>query len=161
MTFIYLASASPRRQALLTESGQPFQLLVIAVDEQTRADELPRHYVERMAREKALAGVRVAENPAPVLGADTIVVLDQQILQKPASAAEAKVMLQALSGRCHQVMTAIAFADQEHLLSRVVVTEVCFRPLQPGEIERYIATGEPLDKAGAYGIQGEGGRFVR
>ncbi|WP_413721545.1 Maf family protein [Sodalis sp. RH23] len=161
MTAIYLASGSPRRRELLTLLDVPFDVLCAPVAELRRAGEKAPEYVRRLALEKALAGVAIAPEPRPVLGADTIVVLDGRILEKPRDGAHAAEMLTALSGQCHQVMTAIAFADAGHQLCLSVVTEVTFRLLSPQEIHRYIASGEPMDKAGAYGIQGLGGVFVR
>ncbi len=161
MTGIYLASGSPRRRELLTLLDVPFEVITAPIVEQRRPDEPAMDYVSRLALEKALAGVAVASEPRPVLGADTIVVLNGEILEKPRDAADAARMLAALSGQCHQVMTAIAFADSQHHLCRSVVTEVFFRRLSHREIHRYIASGEPMDKAGAYGIQGLGGVFVR
>jgi len=161
MTGIYLASGSPRRRELLTLLDVPFDVLHAPIIEQHQPGETAKEYVSRLAREKALAGVAIAPLPLPVLGADTIVVLDDEILEKPRDAAHAARMLAALSGQRHQVMTAIAFADRRHHLCHCVVTEVIFRRLSPRDIHRYIASGEPMDKAGAYGIQGLGGVFVR
>lgn len=161
MTAIYLASGSPRRRELLALLGVPFEVLAAPVAELRRTDEPATEYVRRLALEKAQAGVAAAPEPRPVLGADTIVVLDGRILEKPRDGSHAAEMLTALSGQRHQVMTAVAFADGNHQLCRSVVTEVTFRRLSPQEIDRYIATGEPMDKAGAYGIQGLGGVFVR
>ncbi|MEA9390315.1 Maf family protein [Acerihabitans sp. TG2] len=161
MTAIYLASGSPRRRELLTLLDVPFDVLIAPIVEQRLPDEAAMDYVCRLAREKALAGVAIAPLALPVLGADTIVVLKGKILEKPRDAADAAEMLAALSGQCHQVMTAIAVADSQHQLCRSVVTEVTFRQLSKQEIHRYIASGEPMDKAGAYGIQGLGGVFVR
>lgn len=161
MTALYLASASPRRRELLALLGIPFQTLRVDVAEQRAADETAEAYVRRLARDKALAGVAAAEQDLPVLGADTIVVLDGAVLEKPRDAADAARMLAALSGRRHQVMTSVTLADRHDALSLLVTTEVTFRTLAPQEIGRYVAGGEPMDKAGAYGIQGEGGCFVR
>lgn len=161
MGFLYLASASPRRKELLALLDIPFQILSVDVTEQRRRDEEAPDYVCRLAREKALAGVSVAAEDYPVLGADTIVVLHEQVLEKPRDAQEASLMLKSLSGRLHQVMTAIAIADKESALVEMVVTDVQFRHLTEQDIQSYIATGEPMDKAGAYGIQGKGGAFVK
>lgn len=161
MTAIYLASGSPRRRELLAMLDVSFDVLTAPVEERKRAGESAPDYVRRLALEKALAGVAVAPEPRPVLGADTIVVLDGRILEKPRDAAHAARMLTALSGQRHQVMTAIAFADSGHKLCQSVMTEVTFRQMSEQEIHRYIASGEPMDKAGAYGIQGLGGVFVR
>ena len=162
MTAIYLASGSPRRKELLTLLGVPFELLHAPVTEQRMPGEPPQDYVQRLAVEKARAGVAVAPRARPVLGADTIVVLGEDILEKPRDGDDAARMLRALSGQRHRVMTAIALADNAgRQLCRKVVTEVEFRALSEQDIHRYIASGEPMDKAGAYGIQGLGGAFVR
>lgn len=161
MTELYLASGSPRRRELLTVLELAFERLVTDVAEQKRPDEAPADYVVRLACDKALAGVAVAPQDLPVLGADTIVVLDGQVLEKPRDEAHAAQMLTALSGRQHQVMTAIALADRQTHRSTLVVTDVTFRSLSADDIQHYILSGEPMDKAGAYGIQGKGGCFVR
>jgi septum formation protein len=161
MTELYLASGSPRRRELLTVLELAFERLVTDVAEQKQPDEAPADYVVRLACDKALAGVAVAPQDLPVLGADTIVVLDGQVLEKPRDEAHAAQMLTALSGRQHQVMTAIALADRQTHRSTLVVTDVTFRSLSADDIQHYILSGEPMDKAGAYGIQGKGGCFVR
>ena len=161
MTTLYLASGSPRRQELLTQLGVSFVQLVPGIEEQRRPQEGAEHYVSRLAREKAQAGVALAPLDLPVLGADTIVVLNGEVLEKPRDAAHAAEMLSRLSGQAHQVMTAVALADKQQTLDCLVVTEVTFRPLSAQDIAAYVASGEPLDKAGAYGIQGLGGCFVR
>lgn len=158
---IYLASASPRRRELLTLLGVPFEILLTQTVEERLDGETVQEHVCRLAQAKAQAGVILAQQDWPVLGADTIVVLDGQVLGKPHDEQQAMRMLTALSGRQHQVMTAIAMADRHHMLCQRVVTDVTFRTLSPEEIREYIATGEPMDKAGAYGIQGKGGCFVR
>lgn len=158
---IVLASASPRRAELLDQLGVPFTAAPVAIDETPRPDELPAHYVERLAREKAAAGLaRAANGDSLVIGSDTTVVCDDRILAKPADADEAAAMLAALSGRSHRVMTAVALAGEHGCYARLVTTEVRFRELSEAEIRAYCATGEPLDKAGGYGIQGRGGVFV-
>ncbi|MFP1830094.1 Maf family protein [Lonsdalea quercina] len=161
MTALYLASSSPRRKTLLEMLEIPFVTLTADVEEQRRPGETPEHYVSRLAQDKAAAGVAVAPQALPVLGADTIVVLEGDVLEKPRDEAHAAEMLRTLSGRRHQVMTAIALADKEKTLSQRVVTEVVFRRLSEQDIVSYIASGEPMDKAGAYGIQGKGGCFVK
>ncbi|GKW08320.1 MULTISPECIES: Maf family protein [Pectobacterium] len=161
MTQLYLASASPRRRELLTQLDIPFSVLNVAVEEQRLPEEAAEVYVRRLAHEKAAAGVAAAPSDLPVLGADTIVVLNGQVLEKPQDEAHAAEMLSQLSGKSHQVMTAVALADKDDVLSCLVITDVVFRPLSQQDIERYIASGEPMDKAGAYGIQGKGGCFVR
>lgn len=158
---LFLASASPRRRELLTQIGVPFSLLSVSIDETPGTAEAPDAYVQRLAREKALAGLaQVDRDPACVLGADTTVVLDQQILGKPADKADALAMLQALSGREHQVMTAIALANGAGCEVRLVCSRVRFRAIGVDEAERYWASGEPQDKAGGYAIQGWGAVFV-
>ncbi len=165
MLFLYLASRSPRRRELLTQAGIPFRLLDIDVDESVQAGETASAYVERLARSKAEAGVLAlrsghSDPSAPVLAADTTVVLDGQILGKPADADEAVAMLMRLSGKEHLVLTGIALFSAERKLSQVVTTKVRFANFSQQQIKRYVATGEPMDKAGAYGIQGYGGVLV-
>ena len=157
---LYLASASPRRHELLTQLGYPFAILTIHVPEQQAAGEEAAAYVERLAGDKARAGWQACGGSLPVLGADTIVVLDGRVLEKPRDQADAEQMLAALSGRSHQVMTAVALATPERCDVRLVTTNVAFRKLDEAEIEAYWRTGEPCDKAGAYAIQGIAGKFV-
>ncbi|MTH45634.1 Maf family protein [Intestinirhabdus alba] len=161
MTSLYLASGSPRRQELLTQLGVDFERIVTGIEERRGEGESARRYVCRLAREKALAGVAQASRDLPVLGADTIVTLNGGVLEKPRDATHAAYMLRQLSGKTHQVLTAIALADRRRVLERLVATDVTFRALSERDIADYIASGEPMDKAGAYGIQGLGGRFVR
>lgn len=161
MTSLYLASGSPRRRELLALLDVPFEVLKTEVEEQRRPEESAQQYVQRLAQDKARAGVSVAPQDLPVLGADTIVVLNGQVLEKPRDKAHAQQILSALSGQQHQVITAVSLADRKNMLSAMVVTDVTFRVLSQLEISDYIATGEPMDKAGAYGIQGKGGCFVR
>ena len=161
MVSLYLASGSPRRQELLTQLGISFEKVVPGIEELRRPHESAQQYVGRLAREKAQAGVALTAHDLPVLGADTIVILNGEVLEKPRDAAHAAVMLRMLSGNTHQVMTAVALADSQHTLDCLVVTEVTFRTLSDEDITHYVASGEPLDKAGAYGIQGLGGCFVR
>lgn len=165
MNPLYLASGSPRRRELLTQVGVPFTAISADIDETPLTDEAPLDYVERLARSKALAGreqllAREPGAPACVLGADTAVVLDGQILGKPQSEADALSMLQRLSGREHEVLTAIAVLDGQRLESRVVRSRVRFRSISDQEAAAYWASGEPRDKAGGYGIQGLGAVFV-
>ncbi|BBQ82008.1 MULTISPECIES: Maf family protein [Enterobacteriaceae] len=161
MVSLYLASGSPRRQELLTQLGISFEKVVPGIEEVRRPHEEAQHYVARLAREKAQAGVALVCEDRPVLGADTIVILNGEVLEKPRDEAHAAAMLRMLSGNTHQVMTAVALADRQHTLDCLVVTEVTFRTLSDDDIAAYVASGEPLDKAGAYGIQGLGGCFVR
>jgi len=161
---IYLASRSPRRQELLGQIGVKFEAMAIDVDESVLDGESPRAYVERVARAKAEAGWRRIERDnlprAPVLGADTTVALDGRILGKPADDREAAAMLATLSGRLHEVLTALALRFGSRLERGVSISEVRFKTLTKEEIARYVATGEWQDKAGAYGIQGHAARFV-
>ena len=158
---IILASASPRRAELLKQLGLRFSVCPVNIDEAVVAGELPGHYVERLAREKAAAGLGLATDPdSLVIGSDTSVVLDDSILGKPGNMEEAVAMLTALSGRSHRVMTAVALAGVQGCFARLVNTEVRFRSLRREEVLAYCRTGEPMDKAGAYGIQGKGGVFV-
>lgn len=161
MGFIYLGSSSPRRYELLTLMDIPFQQLFFEVVEQRRQGESPLEYVCRLASTKAQAGVVRAPQDYPVLGADTIVVLAKEVLEKPQNAKQATEMLQALSGQTHRVMTAIALADRQYQLSSYVITSVTFRSLQAYEIEKYVACNESMDKAGGYAIQGKGGCFIK
>ena len=161
---IYLASRSPRRRELLAQIGVKFEAMEIDVDESVTDGESPRAYVERLARAKAETGWRRVERDnlarAPVLGADTTVAIDGRILAKPADDREAAAMLAALSGRQHEVLTAVAVKYDSRLESAVSISEVRFKTLSKEEIARYVATGECEDKAGAYGIQGHAARFV-
>lgn len=161
MTTLYLASGSSRRQELLTLLGVSFERLVPGIEEQRQPHESAEQYVCRLAREKAQAGVVMAAEDLPVLGADTIVIFNGEVLEKPRDTEHAAQMLRLLSGNQHQVMTAVAIADASQVLEALVVTDVTFRRLSEQDIADYIASGEPMDKAGAYGIQGLGGCFVK
>jgi len=160
MTTLYLASGSPRRAELLTQLGYTFEIVKPNIPEQQQVGEAPQHYVARLAREKAQAGLALAQSQAVVLGSDTLLQLDEQVLEKPLDQNHFEQMFTQLSGRTHQVLTAVAVTDGEQTRELVVCTEVTFKTLQQPEILRYWATGEPQDKAGGYGIQGIGGRFV-
>ncbi|HZC46776.1 MAG TPA: Maf family protein [Candidatus Acidoferrum sp.] len=157
---VILASASPRRHQLLGAAGIEFEAIESRVPEQHVTGEPPRDYALRMARDKA--GAVSSKFPdAIVIGADTIVVCENQILEKPTDAADARRMLSMLSGRTHTVVTAFALARAGKILeSSPVESRVTFRKLTDAEIEDYVATDEPFDKAGAYGIQGVGGGFI-
>lgn len=161
MVTLYLASGSPRRRELLTQLGLQFERVATNVEERRQPGEAADVYVRRLAAEKAQAGVAVAPRDLPVLGADTIVILNGEVLEKPRDEAHAAEMLTKLSGQTHQVMTAVALADRQRQLDCLVTTDVTFRSLSAADIAAYIASGEPMDKAGAYGIQGAGGNFVR
>ncbi|WP_278938178.1 Maf family protein [Pseudomonas helleri] len=165
MTPLFLASGSPRRRELLTQIGVPFQVVSASIDETPLPDECPAAYVERLARAKARAGrehllVLSVSAPFCVLGADTAVVLDDQILGKPVDEADALSMLMALSGREHEVLTAIAILAAERCETRVVRSRVSFRTISQQEAGQYWASGEPQDKAGGYAIQGLAAVFV-
>ena len=154
---VILASASPRRRELLTLIGVPHEVRPADIDETHRAGESPAAYAERLAREKACA----IDAPAAVtIGSDTIVVVDGDILGKPRDRAHALEMLRRLSGRSHVVMTAVAVRWKGRIASGVEEVGVTFRTLTERDIERYVDTGEPMDKAGAYGIQGYGATIV-
>lgn len=161
MTMLYLASSSPRRRELLALLDIEFSIITPAIDEIWQQGETPEQYVVRLAEEKSQEGVRQAPCDYPVLGSDTIVVHEGKILEKPRDKLHAAQMLRALSGSTHQVITAIAVSNKNHTLSQLVITQVTFREMTDKEISAYIETGEPMDKAGAYGIQGKGGRFVQ
>lgn len=169
---IYLASRSPRRRELLKQIGIDFEMLLlrsdprrtIDVDETPQPGETADAYVQRMARTKAQVGVRVLAmrrlREKPILAADTTVVLGEEIIGKPEGREHAAEILAALSGREHRVISVVALAYRERIEERVSVSTVAFRSLSAAEIRRYVDTGEPLDKAGAYGIQGRAGMFV-
>lgn len=156
---IILASASPRRRALLTAAGIDHVVEAANVDETLRLGELPSAYAERLARDKAEA-VGLRHPGATVLGADTVVVVDSQVLGKPVDAEDARRMLAQLSGREHVVLTAVAVACGGALQSSVAETSVRMRAMSAAEIAEYVETGEPMDKAGAYAIQGGAAGFI-
>lgn len=160
MTHLILASASPRRAELLKQIGLAFTTQPADVDETPEPAETAEAYVERLAREKALA-LAAGHPDALVLGSDTSVVLGGEILGKPLNRTDACVTLARLSGEVHQVMTSVALAHHGQCRSCLVVTDVAFRQLGGDEINAYVDSGEPMDKAGSYGIQGLGGIFVR
>ncbi len=170
---IYLASKSPRRRDLLRQIGVGFDVLTFRsgergedadVDETPIPGEAVERYVERLALAKAQAGVRRVlwrkMLAHPVLAADTTLELDGEIIGKPRDTADAHAILARLSGRQHRVLTAVAMSDGERTRSRLSVSEVRFRTLSEHDIRRYVATGEPMDKAGAYGIQGHAAIFI-
>ena len=160
MPDLVLASASPRRLELLQQIGVHCRVRPVDIPEVPGAAELPARFVERLSREKACAGLAVADEGTVVIGADTVVVCDGQILGKPVDREDALAMLQRLSGCEHQVMTAVTVANRERMLTEVVTTDVRFKTLTPAQCEQYWLSGEPRDKAGAYGIQGLGAVFV-
>lgn len=157
---VILASQSPRRRQLLDLVGIKHEVRPADIDESIVLGELPEQYAERLAREKAGAAA-LASPDALVIGADTIVVIDDVILGKPRDVNDAERMLAMLSGRSHTVMTAVAVSHQARIASAVEIVDVTFVPLDERQIRDYVATGEPMDKAGAYGIQGYGATIVR
>lgn len=170
---IYLASRSPRRRELLAQIGVRFDLLLFRAegradpetDETPLAGEQADDYVVRVARAKADHGARLVADRHllrhPVLSADTTLDLDGRIIGKPESSGDARDILRALSGKTHRVLTAVAVNDGDRMEHSLSISEVDFRPLDEGEIERYVVSGEPMDKAGAYGIQGHAAIFIR
>ena len=157
---VVLASSSPRRHQLLELIGLAHDVRAADVDETHIAGEQPDSYAERLARAKA-ERISADDGEAVVIGADTIVVVDGEVLGKPRDANDAARMLVMLSGRAHEVMTAIAVSHEGHTASAVERVSVTFRDMSEEEIASYISTGEPMDKAGAYGIQGYGATIVR
>ena len=169
---IYLASRSPRRRELLTQIGVRFDLMLFRlppredaeVSEAWLPDETPEAYVQRVARAKAVFGAGLVSRRTmvarPVLAADTTLDLDGEIIGKPRDEADAAAILARLAGRSHRVLTAIAMARGERVEHRLSISEVRFRQLTTGEIRHYVSSGEPMDKAGAYGIQGRAAVFI-
>ena len=157
---IILGSQSPRRRELLEKLDLPFSILTADIDETVRPELTPAQAVADISARKAAAILRQASEDDLVITADTIVVLDGQIMGKPHSPEEAEQMLSSLSGRTHQVYTAVTLHSHARQKTEVACTQVTFRPLDPTEIRAYIASGEPMDKAGAYGIQGRGAVLV-
>lgn len=157
---IYLASQSPRRAELLTQIGIRFEIISVNVPELLMAGESPIEFVQRLALAKARAGWQSSNMSLPVLGADTIVVLDDEIMGKPVSDDDAEIMLQMLSQRTHTVMTAIAIVKDTQEAIKLSSSEVSFRLITGAECKAYVATGEPLDKAGGYAIQGQAAVFI-
>lgn len=160
---VYLASASPRRRELLTQLGLRWALVPAVVDETRQAGEAPADYVRRLALGKARAarGRVPAAAVAPVVAADTTVVVDEEVLGKPTDEADAVRMLRLLSGRAHQVLTAVAVASARGESVALSASEVSFRAIATAEAAAYWRSGEPADKAGGYAIQGRGAIFVR
>jgi septum formation protein len=171
-SWFYLASRSPRRRELLTQIGADHRVLSLRtgterdpdVNEDPLPGERPRDYVLRVCRDKTAKGwLRLVQRNLllrGVLAADTTVCIGDEILGTPADAAEAAAFLERLSGREHEVLTAVGFQFGERLEMELSATAVRFRALEPAEIARYVASGEPMDKAGAYGIQGRAGAFI-
>jgi len=164
MPQLYLASKSPRRREILEQIGVAHHLIDIDVPELPAKDESPERYVQRLAQDKAQAGVQALQrqglSPAPVLGADTICVLDQRILEKPRDEAHAVDMLLSMAGREHRVLTAICISDGQREQVACSLTRVQFSHFTEAQARTYWQTGEPVDKAGAYGIQGCGAALV-
>ena len=160
--FIFLASGSPRRRELLRQIGVAFQVVGVELDETARADEAPAAYVARLAEAKAAAGWQRSRSlgSAPVLAADTAVVLDGKILGKPRDMKDAIGMLLALSSRTHEVLTAVAVRTAARTQLKVSRSLVSFRAIEAAEARDYWASGEPCDKAGAYAIQGYAAVFI-
>lgn len=156
---IILASASPRRQELLDQIKVTYRVCPVDLDETPLPNEAPLDYVQRLAAEKSAACVTLLGDSLPVLAADTAVVLDDLIMGKPKDRDDALAMLRLLSGKMHRVYSAVSLRSREHGQA-VSITEVTFRPLTEGEIAAYWQSGEPVDKAGSYAIQGLGGVFV-
>ena len=165
---LVLASASPRRAELLKTAGFTFETLPVEVDERARPDEPPAAYVRRLAADKSARALDVVSGSSPtpgdqdivVLGADTAVVVDGEILGKPRDDEDARTMLWRLSARHHEVMTGLSLRNAANEVGRVETTTVWFAPLTPGAIAWYVSTGEGREKAGAYAIQGFGSRFI-
>jgi septum formation protein len=179
---LVLASGSPRRKELLTQLGYEFSVLVTDIEEQQQPDEDAQAYVQRLSLDKAKAALNLIAEQEPnsdstvslgsdntaslgsdnvvVLGSDTVVVSQGQVLEKPSDLVDCKRMLTQLSDQRHQVMTAVSVVSADKQKTEIVITDVWFKPLSEQEIEKYWQTGEPCDKAGSYGIQGLGGRFV-
>jgi septum formation protein len=155
---LVLASQSPRRAEILRQAGIPFTIRVAGVDETPLPDEQPEDYVKRLAETKALAVPAAADET--VLGADTTVVIDHEMLAKPCDAADARRMLAMLSGRRHEVLTGICLKRGEQRIRDHAVTAVWFAPLSAREIDEYVASGEPMDKAGGYAVQGAASKFI-
>ena len=159
-TLVYLASKSPRRAELLAQIGIGFELVDVDVPEVRESAESAEDFVRRLALDKARAGWQASAKQHPVLGADTIVVLNGEILGKPTSAAEAEAMLARLSGQKNTVITAIAMVNADKEAIRLSSSQVFFRKITEIECKNYVASGEPLDKAGAYAVQGQAAVFI-
>ncbi len=161
-TKLILASASPRRAQVLRDAGFAFQIISSALDETPLDGEAPQDLVRRLAENKAHLVAQRTVGPALIIAADTLIAVDSRILGKPGDATEARQMLRQISGRTHSVLTGLALLrlPDEALRLELETTQVSFAPLSEDEISDYISSGEPFDKAGAYAVQGRGGRFV-
>lgn len=158
---VVLASQSPRRIELLSQLVTVNNTVIPNIDETALVDELPQHYVARLAQQKAAVGLSLCDQPCLVVGSDTAVVADGKLLGKPADYDDFNRMMVTLSDSVHTVYTAVASATNERIETVVVTTDVYFCALQQSDIDWYWQTGEPQDKAGGYGIQGLGGRYVK
>src|SRR5271157_4859580 len=156
---LILASASPRRAELLRKAAIPFSVDPAHVPEEAAAHEKPLEYAQRPARDKALA-IFARHPDSAVLGADTVVVIDEHLLEKPCDQSDASRMLRLLSGRSHQVITGVCLVASGFERTEAEITQVVFSPLSESEIAEYVASGEPMDKAGAYAIQGIASRWI-
>jgi septum formation protein len=157
---LYLASLSPRRRELLEQIKIEYQQIAVTVDETPLPQERPEDYVRRLALAKARAGRLTIPTTQPVLGADTAIVYNQQLFGKPKDENHARQMLKQFAGHRHQVMTAVALVTKTQENVRLNISKVYFRPLTEADIQGYLATGEPLDKAGGYAIQGLASIFI-
>ena len=157
---LFLASNSPRRAELLSQIDVQFEHISVEIDETKQDDETSQAYVQRLALEKALAGLEKNKHQGVVLGADTIVLCEEVVMEKPKSKQHAKQMMDLLSANTHQVLTAVALVSKQKQSVKLVTTAVTFKALTEQEISDYWETDEPQDKAGGYGIQGIAGQFV-
>ena len=157
---LFLASNSPRRAELLAQINVQFEHINVEVDEIQKINENTHHYVQRLALEKAQAGLKKNHQQGVVLGADTIIICENVVMEKPVDKQHAQQMMELLSANTHHVLTAVALANAEKEVVKLVKTEVTFKTLTEQEISDYWETGEPCDKAGGYGIQGIAGQFV-
>ncbi|HPI95453.1 MAG TPA: Maf family protein [Gammaproteobacteria bacterium] len=158
---IILASQSPRRKQLLEQIGMVPDCMPVDIDESVYLNEIPLEYCNRLALQKAQAGWSLSEKNLPVLGSDTVVVYDDQILGKPDNEQHAIEILSNLSGRRHQVITAVAVVFAEKQLTEYSISEVQFDHIKADEIKAYVESGEPMDKAGSYGIQGHAALWIK
>lgn len=156
---IYIASNSPRRYALLKQISVDFEVINIEIDESVKKNEMPLDYVHRIATEKANAGKQLAKNNFPILAADTAVVLDNFILGKAENKKDATYMLNELSGRTHDVLSAVTVIGKKEI-TKVKVSKVTFKTLSDDDISKYCDTDEPIGKAGGYAIQGKGAALI-
>lgn len=160
-TQLYLASQSPRRAELLQQIGIQFEILNVSLPEIKHEHESVENFVIRLAQEKARAGLALNSRiTLPVLGADTVVFCNDEVLGKPVDTSQARQMLQFLSGNTHAVMTAVTVVSQSRMESALSVSHVSMRHLEKQEIDAYLKTGEPMDKAGAYAVQGRAAAFI-